>query len=323
MPKTNLTNMAGSIAIDAVPTCNPTDTAETVRVYIQKNAHSFISIDYIYVLVNHALTGVFSIHELMSEKGTSVVESFMTKEVAFVHALTDREHVAQLALAQSIKAVPVVDENGAFMGVVTADTVLQILNEEHIEDALKAAGIAGSVRRHHVDKSIFRQVITRTPWLIIGLFGGVMAAGIIEFFESIISKQIVIAAFIPAVVYMADAVGNQSEMLIIRALSKKHKSFKLSSYLGREIVIGLFVGIILAGTIFVLSYIWMQNMALSIVLSIAVVATVLFSICIAILLPWFFEKLKFDPAVASGPLVTVISDVSSVTIYLFIATALL
>ena len=78
MPKNSLTNAAGAFAIDAVPTCNPTDTAEAVRSYIQKNAHSFVTIDYVYVLVNHSLNGVFSIHELMSEKPAAIVENFMT-----------------------------------------------------------------------------------------------------------------------------------------------------------------------------------------------------------------------------------------------------
>jgi magnesium transporter len=322
MPRHSLSNAAGSFAVEAVPVCNPTDTAETVRAYIQKNAHSFVSIDYVYVLVNHALEGVFSIHELMSEKATAVVERFMTKEVAFVHALTDKEHVAQLALAQSIKAVPVVDADGRFMGVVTADVVLQILNDDHANYLFKVTGIHRKKNTHVSELTLFEQVRTRTPWLILGLFGGLAGAAIINYFESSLSEALFVAAFIPAIVYIADAVGNQSEMLVVRALGRE-RNFSITHYLSRELRIGLLISFLLGALMFALSFVWLKDTALSTTLGAAIVATTMFSISFTVTLPWVLKRLGFDPAVASGPLATVVCDVSSVTIYLLIATAVL
>lgn len=322
MPKSNLSNQAGGLAIDAVPTCNPTDTAETVRSYIQKNAHSFVTIDYVYVLVNHTLAGVFSIHELMSEKATAVVEHFMTKEVAFVHALTDKEHVAQLALAQSIKAVPVVDADNRFMGVVTADAVLQILNDDHSNYLFKVTGIRRKKGTPSSELTLLEQIKTRTPWLILGLFGGLAGAAIVNYFEHSLTETLFVAAFIPAIVYIADAVGNQSEMLVVRALGRE-RNFSITHYLSRELRTGLFISVLLGGLMFVLSYAWLKDTVLSATLGTAIVATTMFSITFTVTLPWILKRSGFDPAVASGPLATVVCDVSSVTIYLLIATAFL
>jgi magnesium transporter len=322
MYKQELNNQAGALAIDAVPTCNPSDTADTVRIYIQKNAHSFVTIDYVYVLVNHTLAGVFSIHELMSEKDTSVVENFMQTNVAYVHALTDKEHVAQLALAQSIKAVPVADDNARFMGVVTADAVFQILSDDHANYLYKTAGIRRKKSVPQIDLGLFEQIKTRIPWLILGLFGGLAGAAIVNFFERSLTETLFVAAFIPAIVYIADAVGNQSEMLVVRALSRE-KNFSITKYLSRELGTGFFISLILGCLMYGLSFIWLKDVALSLTLAIAILATTMFSVLFTVTLPWILKRLGFDPAVASGPLATVICDVSSVTIYLIIATTFL
>lgn len=322
MPKHQLSVTAGALAINAVPTCRANDTAETVRVYIQKNAHSFVSVDYIYVLENHSLVGVFSLHELLTEKPATIVELLMTKEVAYAHTLTDREHVAQIAFAQSIKAVPVVDENNRFAGVVTSDQILQILNEAHTNYLFKAVGMRARHAAGYRELSLFQQVRARTPWLIIGLLGGFIGAFIVKYFEQSLSHQLFVAAFIPAIVYIADAIGNQSEMLVVRALGRD-RNFSIRHYLTRELVAGLLISVLLAALMFGLSYWWQKDILLSLTLMLAVVGTTIFSVVFTVVLPWLLKRSGFDPAVAGGPLATVICDVSSVTIYLVIAAAFL
>ncbi len=322
MPRNSLSDAAGSFAIDAVPTCSGSDTAEVVRTYVQKNAHSFVTIDYVYVLENHSLKGVFSIHELMSEKPHTAVSDFMTSTVAFVHAQTDKNHVVELALAESIKAVPVIDEMDRFMGVVTADAILQILSEEHSNYLYKAVGIRKVRGQKFVELSVLEQIKTRTPWLVLGLFGGLVGAAIVNYFEHSLSEQLFVAAFIPAIVYISDAVGNQTEMLVVRALSRDG-NFSITRYLSRELVVGFFISVLLALLMFGLSFVWLRDTALSLTLATAIVATTIFSVLFTVTLPWMLKRLKFDPAVASGPLATVICDVSSVTIYLLVATVFL
>ncbi len=322
MSRYSLINSAGAFAIDAVPTCAKTDTAEIVHAYVQKNAHSFATIDYVYVLHNHELLGVFSIHELLSEKKTTTVEQFMTTPVAYVHAHTDKAHIADVALGESIKAVPVVDDMNRFMGVVTADVIQQILHEEHSNYLYKVVGINKKRNQKFIELSFLEQVRIRIPWLILGLFGGLVGAAIVKYFEASLSEQLFVVAFIPAIVYISDAVGNQTEMLVVRALSRD-SNFRFTKYLRQELLVGFVISIVLASLIFGLSYVWLHDGAMSITLATAVIATTLFSIVFTVTLPWLLKRLGFDPAVASGPLATVVCDVSSVTIYLLVATALL
>jgi magnesium transporter len=123
-------------------------------------------------------------------------------------------------------------------------------------------------------------------------------------------------------VYISDAVGNQTEMLVVRALGRD-KDFSIMHYLARELSVGFVISAILAFLILGLSYVWLHDVTMSVTLAIAIVATTLFSIVFTVILPWLLKRIGFDPAVASGPLATVICDVSSVTIYLLVATALL
>lgn len=312
---------AHSLITSAVPTCHSEETAGSVLMYIQSTISSLASVDYIYVLEKKRLIGVFSIHELFSAPTNKHVSAFMVTKVAFAHVHTDRAHIAQIALAQSIKAVPVLDESENFVGVVSADNVFQILNDQHTDYQFKATGI----RRHHAphaELSFTQQIRSRMPWLVLGLFGGIGGAMIINSFEKAIEHEVFIAAFIPAIVYIADAVGNQAEMLVVRALGRD-KNFSLRHYLFREWSVGLMISALLAILMFVLSYFWLQKTALSLVLMLSVMATVVFSITFTVILPWLLKKFHFDPAVASGPIATVICDVSSVTIYLTIASTIL
>lgn len=313
---------AGLLATMSVPTCLAQATAASILEILRTNTAQFQSLDYIYVLENQMLIGVFSIHELFSAPALSIVDSFMIKDVASVHEHTDQEHVAQLALAQSIKAVPVIDNQNIFLGVVLADDILRILHDEHTEDIYKSAGIKVDSTQLQESSPLLKHIKQRTPWLFLGLLGGVAAAIIIEFFEKTVASEIAIAAFIPAIVYIGDAVGNQTEMLIVRALSRPEK-ISIWKYLRKEWLVGTLISLLMAVTIFALSFLWMQKLALSIVLTISVITTVWFSITIAAVLPWLFDKFGYDPAVASGPLATVTCDISSVSIYLLIASALL
>ena len=306
----------------AVPTCSATDTASAVLTAVQTNIASYDSVDYLYVLSEDKLVGVFSIHELFSAKPETVVTNFMVSEVAYVHIHTDRPHIANLALAQSIKAVPVVDEQLNFIGVVLADTVLQILNEEHTNYQYKITGIRRKATHRHTDLPLLTQVRTRIPWLLIGLLGGLGGAAIVNYFEHAIKEQLFVAAFIPAIVYLADAVGNQAEMLVVRALGRE-KKFAIKHYLFREWGVTLVLSIILGLAMALLSFLWLHDGTLSVVLGLSIVATTIFSVTFTVVLPWILKKLGFDPAVASGPIATVVCDVSSVSIYLLIASKLL
>ncbi len=317
---------AGRIMTTAVPVVHSSKKASEVEGLLRSRANEFETINYIYIINDRReLIGVLSIQELFHLEAHETLERFVSDSLVTVRPHTDQERVAQLALKHNIKAIPVVSKEHTFMGVVPSDQILTVLNLEHTEDVLQFAGVKH--KDLHVSEVLlknapFAHVKMRLPWLILGLLGGVVAAVMISFFEETLANELILAAFIPAIVYMADAVCTQTEMLFIRALSIEH-GLKVRSYLLRESIVNFLLGAILAALIFVFSFAVAQSLVISSILAISIFFTVWFTVLIAILLPWFLHVRGYDPAVASGPLGTVVIDVLSLAIYLTVATLFL
>jgi magnesium transporter len=313
---------AGRLATAKVPTTSPHNIVGNVLAEVHSFVEKYQTIDYVYVLEDEKLVGVASLHELMSAKSNETMATIMETKLAVVHTNTDQEKIAQVALAQNIKAVPVVDKQDNFVGIISADVILRVLRDEHTDDVLKYAGIAVDTGQKVSEFTLRQHYISRIPWLILGLGGGVLAAWVVESFSHTIAEELALAAFIPAIVYIADAVGSQTQMVFVRTLGTK-TSKSITSILSRELAIATAVGLTLAGLIATLSYSWIQSEAVTIILSSSVLATVYFSVAVAVLLPWSFHRAGYDPAVATGPLATVIRDVSSLLIYFLIALLVL
>ena len=170
--------------------------------------------------------------------------------------------------------------------------------------------------------SFIKSVRHRFPWLIIGLFGGILAAHIVSFFEAVLSKNLILAAFIPLIVYMSDAVGTQMEAFVIRD-SALHIHLNFIKYFIKHLLITAFIAFILGITLFVYSILFNKEVMISIVLSVSIFLSVISSVFTGLFLPRIFSKLKLDPANASGPIATILQDILSVVIYFSIAGALL
>lgn len=313
---------AGSLAVLSVPTIAPEGTVATARETILALAETYTTMEYVYVTDERGvLVGVLSLHELLAAPVTARVAEVMTRDVASVHTQTDQEKVAHLALALSIKAVPVVRDSGTFAGVVPADDILRILRDEHTEDLLRQAGI--SVRVGGVAAVSRKAVLfARLPWLFLGLLGGLVAAFALHSFEEIIAAHVLLAAFIPVVVYMADAVGAQSQLLTVRTLGTGAAPSLLRSFF-REVPIGALLGAVLGAAIALGGWLLMGHAEVMLVVGVSVAATVFLSSLIAVLLPSTLYRLGADPAYASGPLATVMSDIVSLLVYFTIASVLI
>lgn len=313
---------AGKLATTAVPkTTSESSVADTLT-QLQSFSDTYDTIDYIYIVDSTHLVGVVSLHELLIAKPKTLIANIMIRNVAYVHQNTDQENVAQLALAQNIKAVPVLSMNEEFIGVVTSDVILRTLRDEHNEDILKYAGINVSANERLSQFTMWQHLTSRMPWLVIGLGGGILAAWVVEKYSYAMESELVLAAFIPAIVYIADSVGSQTQMVFVRSLATQQRTSILKR-LGKELVIATFVGAILSGLIGIISWLWLGKLAITLILAISVLLTVYFSVIVALILPWVFDKAGKDPALASGPLATVIRDVSSLAIYFFVALQIL
>ena len=313
---------AGKLATTAVPKTSSESSVADTLTQLQSFSDTYDTIDYIYIVDSTHLVGVVSLHELLIAKPKTLIANIMIRNVAYVHQNTDQENVAQLALAQNIKAVPVLSMNEEFIGVVTSDVILRTLRDEHNEDILKYAGINVSANERLSQFTMWQHLTSRMPWLVIGLGGGILAAWVVEKYSYAMESELVLAAFIPAIVYIADSVGSQTQMVFVRSLATQQRTSILKR-LGKELVIATFVGAILSGLIGIISWLWLGKLAITLILAISVLLTVYFSVIVALILPWVFDKAGKDPALASGPLATVIRDVSSLAIYFFVALQIL
>lgn len=315
-------SLAQDWMVSAIPVAHPDETLAHVEASLHHKAKQYDSISYIYVTdENGLLRGVFSIKELFDKPNTQKVSDVMKTDPVAVFLKTQQERAALTALTHGIKAVPVVDKQRRLLGVIPSDNVLAILRQEETRDVLQLAG----VKSDRIDisslsaRSLF---LRRVPWLIIGLVGGIGAAMIIELFETTIELHVLIAAFIPAVVYIADAVGTQTQTLFIRSMAVEQK-FSLSKYVLRESRIGLLLATSLGalGGLFVCLR-WREN-AIGLIIASSFFFAILIAVAVAMFLPWIFTKLKKDPAVASGPFASVLRDLTTLIIYFTIAEAIL
>jgi magnesium transporter len=294
-----------------------------VQKVITKNIKDYEMISYIYILSKTAkLSGVISIKDIFRFPKKTPVEKIMKKEIVSVRGSTDQERATLLALEYNLKAIPVVDKDNNFLGVITSQVINDTLHKEGIEDTLRSAGV-GRFKDPAVEiinASTYVHTKKRLPWLLVGLFGGVIAAIIVSFFENVLEAYILLAAFIPAVVYMADAVGAQSQTIFIRSMSLD-KKMQIGKYSFRELKINLILGIILGLVFYFVVLIgWgFKSSFFALILGVSIFTTVLVSMAVSLVLPIFFNKINFDPAISSGPLGTAIRDLTSLMVYFGIA----
>lgn len=161
----------------------------------------------------------------------------------------------------------------------------------------------------------------RLPWLVVGLLGGIGLTVVSAKFEHLLSQNIALAFFIPVIVYMADAVGTQTQTVFVRNLNKKRTHF--SVYLVKEFLLGLFLGVLFGALIGLFAYFVFKSMSIAFTVGLAMLANMAFAPVLALIIPTIIKKEHQDPAVGSGPFTTVIQDFISLITYFLIATVIL
>lgn len=308
-----------------VPTCFPEQIIGDVQEYLEVNGPDFDNIDYIYVVDNeNTLKGVLSVKELLSLDHPLKINKVMNSKPITATKNTEQEELVYLALSHALKAVPVVENGNRFLGIISHDDILRIFNQEVQEDIFHFGGIFHKVGDEYtsIRSSTSHMIRSRLPWLIVGVLGGIAAASLIAQFEDLLSSFIALASFIPVMVYMSDAAGTQSEALIIRSMALD-PDLSMRFYIIREIkvaaVIALISGLLAGG----MAIITRQNPLLGAIIFFAMFLSIIASVIIATIAPLIFKKLNFDPAVATGPLATIVSDITTLAIYLGVALLLL
>ncbi|MDP3624744.1 MAG: magnesium transporter [Methanobacteriaceae archaeon] len=308
-----------------VPTCLLNQTIGEVQEYLETNSIEFDNIDYIYVLDDsNSLKGVISIKKLLISDHPLKASAVMHPEPISITQNTEPEEVVYLALSHGLKSIPVIENGNDFLGIITHYDILRIFNKEVQEDIFKFGGIFHKVGDEYtsIQSSSAHMIRSRLPWLIIGVMGGIAAASLIARFESLLSSFIALAAFIPIMVYMSDAAGTQSEALIIRSMALD-TNLNMRFYIIREIKVAAVIALVSGLLAGLMAFITRSNPLLGAIIFLSMFFSIIASVIIATISPLIFKKLNFDPAVATGPLATIVSDIITLAIYLGVALLLI
>jgi len=306
-----------------VPTAQVGETVSEVSQRLASLPSAFDSIELLFVTdADQRLLGVVPLSKLLVATPNVSIEELMNRDIASVTLADPPEKVAEAALTRPMPAVPVLDAQGCLLGAVPAHTVFKIMREEHFQDMDRLAGIW-----RHSDQALsaiegdpLRRVIDRLPWLIVGTAGCVLATGLMATFESTLKADLAVAFFIPGIVYLADAIGTQSEAIAVRGLS--FSSTPIPQLLKGELKTGFYLGIALALVVF--PFIWLTfNASLAIAVSVALICASSVATSIGILLPSILSRMGKDPAYGSGPVATIVQDLLSLLIYLSVISLLI
>jgi magnesium transporter len=265
------------------------------------------------------LAGVVPMAQLLAA-GASRLADVMQRDFPRVTPNTDQEHAASLALHHRVDALPVVDRDGRVLGMMPAQALMQVLRREHVEDLHVLSGIQRetSKARHAIEDPPMRRLRHRLPWLLAGLGGAALATAAMAGFESTLSSHIAVAFFVPAIVYLADAIGTQSEAVAVRGLSLTRAGIR--HLLGGELRTGMAIG----ATLGLVSFlpVWAAfDLRLAGAVATAIFAAGTMAAALGLLLPWWIARTGRDPALGSGPLATVIQDILSLLVYLAVVRA--
>jgi magnesium transporter len=303
-----------------VPVAHAHETVHSIRSAL---AGPFDAVECVCVVDDGGvLHGVVSLVDLFAAKPEASIGSIARLDWPRAGPSDDQEIVAARAFHAHVPCVPIVAGGGALLGVVPASSLLSIARQEHVEDLHRLAGIRREAVhvRGELRASPGRQAQRRLPWLLFGLVGSLGAAGIVSGFESVLASNMALAFFVPMIVYLADAIGTQTEAVVVRALSLG--SFSLRELLWGELLTGAVIGTALGALALPAVALLFGDLRIAIAVGLSILAAGTVATTIGLLLPWTLHRCGSDPALGSGPVATIIQDMLSILIYFALAIAI-
>ncbi|MDW5472147.1 magnesium transporter [Staphylococcus equorum] len=268
---------------------------------------------------NKQLAGVLSLRDLIVAENDAYIEDIMSERVISANAADDQEDVAQKMRDYDFIAMPVVDYQDHLLGIITIDDILDVMDEEASEDYSRLAGVSDV---DATNDSIIKTARKRLPWLIILTFLGMITATILGSFEDTLSQVALLAAFIPIISGMSGNSGTQSLAVSVRNISTgeiyEQSKFKVAL---RETGSGFLSGLICSILLFLIIMILYGQPILAVIVGASLTIAMTVGTLVGSMIPLVMDKLKIDPAVASGPFITTINDIVSMLIYFGLATS--
>lgn len=300
--------------VTRVPTAGPDESVGAARARLADNAWDYVGAVYL-LDAQRRLSGLVPITALLAAPAETPLAALREPPPTAAYLDTDQEHVASLAIRHNVTAMPVLDHDRRLLGVVPPQALLEVLRHEHVEDLHRLAGIRHETMRarHAIEAPPLRRARDRLPWLLAGLAGSVLATLVMATFEDALNANIAIAFFVPGIVYLADAIGTQTETVAVRGLSLSHAPF--ATVVGGEARTGAIIGTTLALCVFFPVWWWFKDLRLATAVAVALFTAGTAATTIGVLFPWAIARAGRDPAFGSGPMATIVQDVLSLLIY--------
>ena len=314
-------NSAGGLMARELIKVNVNWTISECTEEIRKQAEEVTKVNTVYAVDdNDTLLGWVSLKQIILAKASMRVSEIHNTNVIFAEAHETGEQVAAVMAKYDLIALPIVDSLKRLIGRITIDDVVDFIQEEAEKDYQMLSGITQSVTSDRV----WILSKARLPWLIIGLFGGVMGSLVIKSFENSLNAHLSLALFMPLIAAMGGNVGVQSSSIVVQGLANNSiEAGRIAARLGRELLVALLNGLICASLIIGYTLIVGLGWKLSAVVSISLFVVILFASIMGTLIPLVLERLKIDPALATGPFITTSNDLIGLFLYFTIGILLL
>jgi len=286
---------------------------------IRKERDSVEDLYHIYVIDEfEKLVGYLSLKDLVLANPDVLLKDIMSDDVIAVNTDTDQEEVAATAKKYDLVSLPVVDLNYRLVGRITADDIMDVMEEEASEDINKMAGLADEF---HENQTIWKASVMRMPWLAIGMVGELVSAMVLSHFQATLQEIVILAFFIPLIMATGGNSGIQSSSIVVRGLALGNLTLHdVWKKVVKELFTSVITGVAIATALFVFIYLWMDDPGFALVLALVLNLIIIQAAFFGTIIPFTLKRLGFDPAIATGPFITTSNDVLGLIVYFTVMT---
>lgn len=294
-------------------------TAEEALAFLRATKPAAEEAYYLYVLdgQNH-LQGIVSLRQLVVSEPQTRLEDVMVTDVVSVAPDTDQEEAARLLQRYRLRSLPVVDADGVLSGIITADDIIDVIQEEATEDMYRMAGVGV---KEWVFSPLRESIIRRVPWLSFNMIWAFAGAAVISLFQGTLEKAAVVAVFMPMIAGQAGNAGIQTATIVVRSMALGEvKLNDITRVLAKEVALGATKGVIFGSALGLIAWLWKGNVYLGLIAGSALFLNMLIAGTAGVLIPMTLRRLGLDPATIAGVFDTMLTDLMGFLIYLGLAT---
>jgi magnesium transporter len=279
---------------------------------------------YVYAIDDRGrLTGVVALHELVVSPGHRSIGQITKRDVVTVSVRDDQEHAARLLREHGFLSLPVIDEGRTLVGIVTADDMATVLEEEASEDIERLGG-SQPLEEPYLAASVWHLFRKRIVWLLVLFVASAYTGNVLQAYEDELLEVVALAFFIPLLIGTGGNTGSQTVTMLVRAMALDEVRLRdIGRVVFREVTVGLLLGTVMAVATYVRAWTLGVGPELGPVVAVTAIAVVLWAAVVAAVLPLLLRRLGLDPAVASAPFITTLVDGTGLIIYFTLARNML